>query len=84
MATILNTAFGPVAMRRKGIQDKIARMDDQIANKERLLQRREQTLKRQFSKLEETMSRLKSQGGALGAMAGGGLGLNLSGGGKAG
>lgn len=77
---VLDSAFGPIAIRRKALQDKIGRMDDQIANKERQVQRREETLRRQFSKLEETMSRLKSQGNALGAMGGGGMaGLNLKG-----
>ncbi len=68
--TMLNTTFGPVAIRKKGLQDRISQMDDRIANSERQLARKEENLRKKFSRLEETMSRLKSQGGALAGMAG--------------
>lgn len=70
----LNTAFGPISNRKKGLQSRIDQVNKQIENKERMLVRREETLRRQFSKLEETMSRLKSQGAALGAMPAANLG----------
>ncbi|MGE0763293.1 MAG: flagellar filament capping protein FliD [Bdellovibrionales bacterium] len=73
--TVLNGQFGQVAIRKKGMQDRINQMDDRIAMKERQLQTKEESLRRKFSRLEETMSRLKSQGGALGGMGGGGGGL---------
>jgi flagellar hook-associated protein 2 len=71
----LNTAFGPVAIRKRALQDRISQMDDQIANKERQLALKEESLRRKFAKLEETMSRLKGQGGTIGAMAGAGPGI---------
>ncbi len=40
IGTVLKTAFGPVAIRKKALQDKIGQMNDQIANKERQLQRK--------------------------------------------
>lgn len=64
--SLLNNSFGAVAVRKKALQDRIARMDDQVANKERQLGIKEEHLRRKFSKLEETISRLKSQGQALG------------------
>ncbi len=73
VANMLNSQFGQVAVRKRGLQDQINQMDDRIAMKERQLQTKEENLRRKFSRLEETMSRLKSQGGALGAMGGGGL-----------
>jgi len=78
LAGLSNPSFGPVAMRKQGLQGQVKRFDDQIESKERQLQRREQTLRRQFARLEETMSRLKSQGSALGAMGAGGGMPNLS------
>ncbi len=69
IATLTNVAFGPVAMKKKGLQDNISRLDQNIESKERLLQKREEQLRRKFAGLEETMSRLKSQGQALNATA---------------
>jgi len=74
ISTVLNTAFGPVAVRKKALQDRISQMDDQIANKERQLARREETLRKKFAALEENMSRMKGQMGQLGAIAAGGMG----------
>jgi flagellar hook-associated protein 2 len=78
---ILNSAFGPLANRKRGLQQKIDQTNTQIENKERQLTRKEEQLRRQFSKLEETMSRLKSQGAAVSGFAaqplmqsGGGMG----------
>ncbi len=65
---LLNTAFGPISNRKKGLQSRIDTVNKQIENKERILVRREETLRRQFSKLEETISKLKQQGAALGSM----------------
>lgn len=80
ISTLTNAAFGPVAMRKKSLQDNIKRMDDDIANKERQLARKEEDLRNKFSKLEQTMSNLKQQGQAVGAMGGGGFqGPNLGG-----
>lgn len=77
IGTVLNTAFGPVAIRKKALQDRIGQMNDQIANKERQLSRKEDQLRNKFAKLEETMSRLKGQMGQVQAagLGGGGGGI---------
>lgn len=74
ISTVLNTAFGPVAIRKKALQDRISQADDRIADKERQLTRKEEQLRNKFAKLEETMSKLKGQGGVLQAGGGGGGG----------
>ncbi|MGE4131751.1 MAG: flagellar filament capping protein FliD [Bdellovibrionales bacterium] len=79
ISTILNSAYGPVAIRKRALQDRISNMDRQIENKEKQLSRKEETLRAKFARLEETMSRLKGQGGqvqaTLGSGGGGGFGL---------
>lgn len=75
IGTVLNTAFGPLAVRKRALQDKITQMDEQIANKERQLTRKEEQLRNKFAKLEETMSRMKGQAGQLAAAGGGGGGI---------
>ncbi len=74
IGTVLNSAFGPVAIRKKALTDRIGQMDDQIANKERQLSKKEDQLRNKFAKLEETMSKLKGQQGQISAagMGGGG------------
>ena len=67
-----NQAFGPLANRKRGLQDKIENINKSIENKERALTRKEETLRRQFANLEEKMSKLQQQGAAVGAMGGGG------------
>lgn len=75
VSTVLNQAFGPVAIRKRALQDRISKMDEQIANKERQLVRKEDQLRAKFAKLEETMSKLKGQAGQIAAagMGGGGV-----------
>jgi flagellar hook-associated protein 2 len=75
ISTVLNTAFGPVAIRKRALQDKISQADEQIANKERQLARKEEHLRNKFAKLEETMSRMKGQMGQLAAAGAGGGGV---------
>ncbi len=75
VGNLLNSAFGPISNRKRGLQQRIRRADQQIENKERQLVRKEQNLRKKFGRLEETVSRLKSQGAALGALGGGGGGL---------
>lgn len=72
VSTLLNSAFGPVAIRKRALTDKIGQMDRQIADKERNLQKKEEMLRNKFAKLEETIGRMKGQGGAVAAMGGGG------------
>lgn len=72
LATFSNQAFGPLANRKRGLQDKIENINKSIENKERALARKEETLRRQFANLEEKMAKLQQQGAAVGAMGGGG------------
>lgn len=66
IASMVDSAYGPVSNRKRGIQQKITNMDKQIDNKEKQLARREETLRRQFSNLEQKMSQIKSQGASVG------------------
>ncbi|MGE0526177.1 MAG: flagellar filament capping protein FliD [Bdellovibrionales bacterium] len=77
--TLMNSAFGPIAIRKRALQDRISQMNDQIANKERMLARKEESLRNKFAKLEESISRLKGQGGQLAGLAGAGGGQILPG-----
>jgi flagellar hook-associated protein 2 len=79
VSTVLNSAFGPVAIRKKALQDRIGQMNDQIANKERQLSRKEEQLRNKFAKLEETMSKLKGQMGQVQAAGLGGAGGGIPG-----
>jgi flagellar hook-associated protein 2 len=76
VGTLLNSAYGPVAIRKRALQDKISQMDQQIENKQRQLAKKEELLRNKFAHLEETISRLKGQGGAVASIgaAGGGAG----------
>jgi flagellar hook-associated protein 2 len=80
VSTVLNSAFGPVAIRKRALQDKIGQMNDSIANKERQLSRKEEQLRNKFAKLEETMSKLKGQMGQVAAAGLGGGGGGAGGG----
>jgi len=74
LSNFTNQAFGPLANRKKGLQDKIENINKSIENKERILTRKEEALRRQFSNLEEKMSKLQQQGAAVAAIGGGGGG----------
>lgn len=75
VSNLTNQTFGPLANRKKGLQDKINNINKSIENKERALTRKEETLRRQFANLEEKMSKLQSQGAAVGAIAAGGAAM---------
>ncbi len=76
VSTLMNSAFGPVAVRKRSLQDKIGQMNQQIENKERQLTKKEEVLRNKFARLEETISRMKGQAGAVQAMGmGGGQGI---------
>lgn len=68
VGTLLNTALGPVAIRKRALQDRIAQMNTQIEDKERQLAKKEESLRNKFARLEETVSRLKGQQGAVAAI----------------
>lgn len=71
VGNLLNTAMGPVAIRKRALQDKIAQMNTQIDNKQRQLGKKEESLRNKFARLEETISRLKGQQGAVSAIGSG-------------
>jgi len=65
---LVNANFGPIANRKKGMQDKIEQMNRRIETKERQLEKKEEGLRKKFADLESKMSGLKTQGAAFGAM----------------
>lgn len=70
---VMDPSLGPIALRRKGLQDQIKRVDENIERKEKQLEKREVSLRRKFAKMEESMSKLKSQAGSLGAIGSAGI-----------
>jgi flagellar hook-associated protein 2 len=74
VGNLVNGVFGPISLKKKGLQDKINQVNSRIESKERQLVKREESLRRQFSNLEQKMSQLKQQGGAVGAMGNLGVG----------
>lgn len=71
----LNSSFGLISNRKKGLNNRIERIDRNIENKEKMLVRKEDSLRRKFGRLEEQMGRLQAQGSAIGAtVAGPGIG----------
>ncbi|PIS09786.1 MAG: flagellar hook associated protein [Bdellovibrio sp. CG10_big_fil_rev_8_21_14_0_10_47_8] len=70
ISNLLDSSFGPISNRKRGIQQKIDSVNQRIENKERQLTRREETLRRQFSDLESKMSKLQSQGAAVAGIGG--------------
>ncbi len=73
IGALLNSAYGPIATRKKGLQEKISDFDQRIEQKEKQLEKKETQLREKFSRLEETMSRLKAQGSQVSALGGGGF-----------
>ena len=65
MSNLQNAAFGPLGIRKKGLQQKIDQVNKRIETKEKQLEKREESLRRQFSNLEQKMSQIKSQGAAV-------------------
>ena len=68
IGNLLNTSFGPVSNRKRGLQEKVDESTRRIAEKERQLGRKEELLRAKFSRLEETMSKIRGQGSQLQAM----------------
>ena len=68
VSNLLNSSFGAISNRKRGLQQKIDQINQRIESKERQLVRREESLRRQFSNLESKMSQLQSQGAALGGI----------------
>ncbi|MES3038338.1 MAG: flagellar filament capping protein FliD [Bdellovibrionota bacterium] len=71
---IQDPSAGALGNRKRGISDKIKRMNTQIDQKTRQLEKKEEGLRNKFANLEQKMSALKGQGAAFGAMNQGGGG----------
>ncbi|MFN7729689.1 MAG: flagellar filament capping protein FliD [Bdellovibrio sp.] len=69
IGNITNAAYGPLSVRKRGIQQRIKSADQRIERKEVELVKKEESLRRKFADLETKMSKLQSQGAALGGMA---------------
>ncbi len=69
ISNLQNTAFGPVATRKKSVQQKIDRLNDQIERKGKQIDKREDYLRKKFADLESKMSGLQSQGAAVAGIA---------------
>jgi flagellar hook-associated protein 2 len=66
LANLTSGVFGPLALRKQGLQSKIKQADERIDKIERNLVRKEEALRRKFSDLETKMSQLKTQGASVG------------------
>jgi flagellar hook-associated protein 2 len=65
IANLQNSSFGPVANRKKSVQQKIDRLNDQIERKGKQIDKKEDQLRKKFADLESKMSGLQSQGAAV-------------------
>lgn len=68
IGNISNSSFGAIANRKKGIQEKIDRMNTQIEQKERQLEKKDDQLRKKFADLESKMSKIQGQGASFAAM----------------
>ena len=75
VGNVLNSSFGPIGNRKRGLQSKVDQSTLRIADKERQLGRKEDMLRAKFSRLEETMSKIKGQGQQMAAIGLGGGGM---------
>jgi len=65
---MVNSQFGPIGNRKKGMQDKIDQINKRIDTKERQLVQKEESLRKKFADLESKMSSLQQQMGSVQAM----------------
>lgn len=71
LGNLQNPAFGVLANRKKGIQEKINRFNTQIDQKERQLEKKEESLRKKFADLEQKMSQINQQGAAVAGIGAG-------------
>lgn len=69
IGNLLNGQFGAIANRKKGLQDKVNRMNDQISQKERQMEKKEESLRKKFADMEARVSQIQGQGNAFKAMS---------------
>src|SRR5690606_10428313 len=74
IGNLMNTQFGSLANRKKGLQDRINQVNSRIETKERQLERKEDSLRRKFAELEQKMSAMQGQQAKFAAMSGQGAG----------
>lgn len=74
ITNMTNGAFGPLSVRKRGINERIKQADQRIERKEAQLVVKEENLRRKFSDLETKMSQLNAQGASVAGIgkAGGG------------
>ncbi len=72
IGNLLNGQFGAISNRKKGLQEKVNRMNDQISQKERQIEKKEEMLRKKFADMEAKVSSMQGQGNAFKAMSTGG------------
>ena len=65
---LLSMPAGPLASRKKSLDNKIDQINRRIDNKEKMIKQKESSLKDKFGRLEETMARIRTQGAGLAAL----------------
>ena len=65
----LDGVFGPIPVRKRGLQTKIDQINKRIESKERQLEKKEDSLRQKFANLETQMSKLNQQGTAVQGIA---------------
>ncbi len=65
----LDGVYGPIPIRKRGLQTKIDSINKRIESKERQLEKKEDSLRQKFATLETTMSKLNQQGTAVAGIA---------------
>jgi len=69
ISSMMNTAFGSVAVRKRTLQNKIKGLDERIEKKEKQMEKREESLRKKFSDLEGKMSKINQQGASVAQMS---------------
>ncbi|GIL16778.1 MAG: flagellar hook-associated protein 2 [Oligoflexia bacterium] len=71
VTNLTNNTFGPLALRKRGLTEKINSMNQRIEKKESQLEKKEDSLRKKFSDLESKMSKLNAQGASVAGLAAG-------------
>jgi flagellar hook-associated protein 2 len=69
VSNLMNSGFGSIAVRKRGLTEKIKNLDQRIEQKEKMLEKKEDSLRKKFSDLETSMSRINTQGASVAAFA---------------
>ena len=65
---LLSIPSGPLASRKRTLENKMDQINSRIDNKEKMIKQRENSLREKFGRLEETMARIRTQGAGLAAL----------------